>query len=392
MLKTSQLILNTVLLFLVSCSTDKKNSTSVNSGSSKEFEETITFKQDSLLIIDIDEYTPFRTNNLQYIKSKDNQEILIWENRPINALEFYSLESGKIIKRIRLKKEGPQGIGGSLTGFEYISDDSIVVTNGKRYEFYLIDNQGNSYKRYNVYPDNKTDVSVPIVYDYRPVMVSYPYLYIVCKPDKDYNSPGWWNGNFLLKLDILTGEYNYFFKGPEDYYDKVHGAFFSHQSMTINDSGQIIISFPIDSNVAVLELSDEEVSMNYAGSKFFNQIPEWDQPASGESERFYIESNSYREILFDPWRKLYYRFAYRKVDYYDANKMRVNWNYKKPSIIILDKKLNKIGEYTLPEKTYYTRDAFVSPAGLYISINHDENKNADENKLSFQLLKPFYIN
>jgi hypothetical protein len=188
-----------------------------------------------------------------------------------------------------------------------------------------------------------------------------------------------------------TEGYQYILKGPEEYYDKVHGAFFSHHSMTKNNKGQIIISYPIDSEIEVFDLSKNVRERHYAGSQYFHKIPDWSTPDSNEDERFYIESDSYREILFDPWRLLYYRFAYRKVNYYDHQNKRVDWNYKIPSIIILDQDFKKIGECDLSVNTYYTRNTFVGPEGLYISINHNENKNADENKLSFQLFKPTYF-
>jgi hypothetical protein len=158
----------------------------------------------------------------------------------------------------------------------------------------------------------------------------------------------------------------------------------------MNNDSELIISFPIDSEIAVFDLKNSTTEWHYGGSKYFHEIPEWSAPDSNEDERFYIESDSYREVLFDPWKKLYYRFAYRKVNYFDENNMRVNWDYKNPSIVILDEDFRKIGEYDLPENTYYTRNNFVSPEGLYISINHDQNKDADENKISFQLFKPYY--
>ncbi|MFT6966612.1 MAG: hypothetical protein ACJAT1_001832 [Marivirga sp.] len=378
-----------ILLFLVSCTDEKKTIKSVNSGTSEDFEALITLKEATRLEIEIDEFTPFRTYNMQYVNANDTA-ILIWENRPLNALEFYDMASKKLVKRIRLEKSGPLGIEGDLRGFEYISDDSIIVTNGRRYEFYLVNGKGASYKKYAVFPEDEEDISVPIVYDYRPLMVEYPYVYAVCKPDKDYNKPGWWDGDLLLKLNMETEGYQYILKGPEEYYDKVHGAFFSHHSMTKNDKEQIVISYPIDSYLEVFDMEKNTREWHYAGSKYFHDIPDWTMPDSNEDERFYIESNSYREILYDPWRQLYYRFAYRKVDFYDHQNRRVNWDYKIPSIIILNQDFTKIGECDLPKNTYYTRNTFVSPEGLYISINHNENKNADENKLSFQLFKPTY--
>lgn len=219
-------------------------------------------------------------------------------------------------------------------------------------------------------------------------MYSYPNVFAVSKPDKDYNSEGWWDGNLLLKINLQNKEFEYLLNGPEKYFDKIHGAYFSHHSMVMNEDEEIIISYPIDSEIAIFNPENKNLNWYYGGSKHFHEIPDWSKPASGHSEKFYIESDSYREIIYDKWRDVYYRMAYRKVDYVDKNGLRVNWNYKLPSIIILDKDFKKIGEYDLPKNTYYTRNTFVGAKGLYISINHEENLDADENYLSFQLLEP----
>lgn len=375
--------------------------TACNTNSSEKSEDTLdaeshtfknrfTFKKGSIYQIEIDEYTPYRSMNSQLIVDNEDSMILLWENRAINAIEFYDLNQGVLQKRFRLKKDGPKGIGGPLRGFEFISEDSILVTNGKRYEFFLVNSKGEVYRKYNVFPEEEELISVPIVYDYRPIMVSGKNAFIVCKPDRDYSDTGWWDGDLLLKLNLENGDFEYVFQGPKIYYDLIYGAFFSHHSMVMNDDGKIIISYPMDSNIEVFDPASQTRTWYYAGSKYFQQIPDWDQPDSNEDERFYIESNSYREILFDKWRNVYYRFAYQKVDYFDKNNMRVNWNYKIPSIIILDSNFEKIGEYDLSQNTYFTRNTFVAPEGLFISINHAENSLSDEDILQFQLFKPKY--
>ncbi|MGM0579196.1 MAG: DUF4221 family protein [Bacteroidota bacterium] len=375
-------------MILTSCN-NEKNTTEVKKGTPQEYKELFSFQPTKQLKIEIDEFSPYRTFNSQLINEDSNDPILIWENEPLNALEFYSLNDQKLVKRMKIKRRGPNGINGPIRGFEYLAKDSILVSNGRRYEFYLIDEKGLPYEKYEVYPEGSERVSsIPIVYDNKPIMYSFPYVYIASKPDNDYNSEGWWDGNLLLKINLQNKKFEYLLNGPEKYFDKIHGAFFSHNSTVMNEDKEIVISYPIDSDVAIFNPKNQNVEWKYGGSKHFHEIPDWNKPASGQSEKFYIESDSYREIIYDKWRDVYYRFAYRKVDYTDKNGAKVNWNYKFPSIIILDKELKKIGEYDLPKDTYYTRNTFVGEKGLYISINHEENLEADENYLSFQLLEP----
>jgi hypothetical protein len=57
------------------------------------------------------------------------------------------------------------------------------------------------------------------------------------------------------------------------------------------------------------------------------------------------------------------------------------------SIIIIDKNFRKIGELKLPQNKFLVSNAFVAKEGLYISNNHPENPQMQDNKLSFTLFE-----
>ena len=100
----------------------------------------------------------------------------------------------------------------------------------------------------------------------------------------------------------------------------------------------------------------------------------WRQTRSAFSQtlKATCEMASYKNILYDKYRKVYYRFAYPETALEDnLNYMQILHNGKKEfSIIILDEDLNIIGETKFPPFTYVPHICFIREDGLYISASH----------------------
>ena len=93
--------------------------------------------------------------------------------------------------------------------------------------------------------------------------------------------------------------------------------------------------------------------------------------------------------MYDPYREVYYRFAYPKTELDD----KINWmgksvyGRKKFSVIILDKDFQIIGETLFPEAIYNPYASFVSKEGLYISRDYQINYDQSEDFMTFELFK-----
>lgn len=87
-----------------------------------------------------------------------------------------------------------------------------------------------------------------------------------------------------------------------------------------------------------------------AASRYISSATE-EQKDSEAGPRLYLELARYGDLIYDPYRKIYYRFAYPKVDL-DRN---MNWwgkavyGRKKFSVLILDKDFQVIGETLFPK-------------------------------------------
>lgn len=111
MLKLNSLII--IFLILTSCNNEKNNK-EVKKGTPQEYKEVFSFQPTKLVKIKIDEFTPYRTFNSQLIDADTNNPMLVWENAPLNALEFYSLKDENLLKELESKKMGQMELTGRL--------------------------------------------------------------------------------------------------------------------------------------------------------------------------------------------------------------------------------------------------------------------------------------
>ncbi|WP_455633643.1 DUF4221 family protein [Parabacteroides sp.] len=104
------------------------------------------------------------------------------------------------------------------------------------------------------------------------------------------------------------------------------------------------------------------------------------------------EHSSYKDCLYDPYRKVYYRFAYpaSELDTGDSYLEILRNGKKQVSIMILDKDLEILGETLLPEFTYSSNAHFVGKDGLYLSVSHFKRDDYSEDTLRFQRLELVY--
>ena len=135
-----------------------------------------------------------------------------------------------------------------------------------------------------------------------------------------------------------------------------------------------IVSFPAEHDLFVFSENGDMQNKIYAGSDYIDVIASLPKskifPLDAEEKtRFFVESHSYANIVYDPYRDLYYRVAEQKCNYKDA----IGWK-KNISIIILDSQFDKIGETLIGECDYNYRYAmFVNKQGLHIPQGSSEN-------------------
>lgn len=80
----------------------------------------------------------------------------------------------------------------------------------------------------------------------------------------------------------------------------------------------------------------------------------------------------YGNIIYDKYRKMYYRFAFPEIELEkEKDYLNIYHNGRKRfSIIILDKDMNVVGDTLFPEYTYNPFLLFIHKDGLYLSTSH----------------------
>lgn len=141
-------------------------------------------------------------------------------------------------------------------------------------------------------------------------------------------------------------------------------------------------------DVFVTTEDHEQVKRVHVPSKYieaisFNPLPR-DQKKGPKAS---LEVARYGDLVYDPYRKVYYRFAYPAVELADEVDWlgRAVYGRKKCSIIILDEDFSIKGETLLPEEVYNTYVYFINKDGLYISKDYQMNYDQSEDFMTFEL-------
>ncbi len=379
-----------IVFFSISCN-NKNSKVKIIDSDPKEFNDIV-----SLRIVDTINFSVSKKTNVfarhlskEQIKGEDFLGLV---NENTNDLEFYHLADSSKNFNIHFQKEGPNGVN-MLKAFKVISDSTILIGGSFRSELYLSDFEGNIIQRINTVNKERAD-GKPFVQIYstnRPFLIDQArkYAYQFAIVDQDYFSPGLWSGSYFVKVKISEGfEINHVLDFPESISEMVTGGYFSHTSHTMIKDNLIAVSLPFLSRLIIYDPINDTLSYAEAGHSSFGDIALDKNPQPEQDERSYIEGNSYREVAYDPMKGYLYRFAYQGVDYIDGSGKRKTWDNKIPSIVILDKQLQKVGEYELPLNHFYTRMYFMHNGKLYISINHPDN-NPSEDDLIFIGLEPY---
>ena len=379
------------ILSLISCEKQASTSQSLDPNPRK-FDDIITLISADTISIPIGQRTNVFSKYISKarIKGKDYLGLV---NENTNHLEFYALSDDAESFSIKFQQEGPNGVR-TIKAFEVMSDSTLLIGSSWRCELYVTDFSGNVLQRINSMEVEREDKKpfVQLYYTNQPLIYNQTKntTFTFAAGDQDYNSPSLWSGTYFMKFTHGDRpQMEHVLNLPSHLSPLVYSAFFSHTSHLLKGDDQLIVCLPFLNDLLIYNIDSEALTYAAAGHSGHGDILPLDNPSPYHDEQEYLESNSYREIAYDNETGYLYRFAYEGVDYKDLDGVRKNWDNKKPSIIILDKEMNKVGEYHLPVDQFYTRMFFTYQGKLYVSINHPDN-NPSEDELIFVGLRPIH--
>jgi hypothetical protein len=352
-------------------------------------------KESEVLEIDLDSITSNYSFQFSHL-ILNNKEFLSIYNRNQHAILIWDLETKQKKYVVKLNHGGPNGIY-RLSDYYISNIDSIYAVPSYYNEINLLNSQGEIISKFdlkrglpNSQDFDKLDFTgMPwkpmMIIDSKLILGTMPYLSVI-DAKFGFNKIG-------FSYDIKTGVSNAnLYEYSDPYKEQSFGYFHSYPFTNMGIDGKsFIVSFPADENIYQLDTNGKILNKYLAKSDFFTMKIE---PAKEEGqevlEKYYLNNPAFANILSDPYRKVYYRFALQKYDGKEVVPTAFVASFKPLSVIILNEQFEKIGETLLPADKHFILNAFVGKRGLYISNAHPNNPENDENKLSFscyQLVK-----
>jgi len=374
--------LNYTLLFLLVASISCSRSTK-ETGNRYDYDLIISEKK---LEIPIDSLTPFESTCIKGFQEND-RSYLVFLNSNFSKIDFYNLENQSLYKRIHLKNDGPNGVGRRVFGFEVFSMDSIFLSSSNM-NLNLINSDGEVLDKIPYININEGIGLLQITSTYNKNLafkngLVYGYTGLVGDPSGwDQNQLSKWNIEVQIdpstkgiKLLPITYPNDYFQEGIKNW-----------ELSRIYDGKKFIYSFCAD-HYLYSTTDFSTITKTLAKSDYFEKISSMSKNIGiSEYQKYLIENPSYKSLVYDKYREVYYRFCDLATEFNENDNVEKIIKYRpKQSIVILDKDLKKIGEKLLPEKSFKLDNYFIVREGLYISNNTPFNKDMSEDVLSFTL-------
>ena len=370
------------LLLLTACSSKPKTEQAYSLQPTEQYLE-----------YEIDEDTRVPLYHL-YTFEVNGTEYLTFPNRETRTLLIYELLSGKFVKKFSFHAEGPNGIGPRLDNYLMEDFHHIYIPGITHSVIYRTDTTG-IIKDKILFPETEDGLlTIPSYYtnlQHKQLHFINGLLYIPQGINRRIGTDRWVEESpTAVVMDTLTRKLKRFpMLHPQGKISSSdYGNYMGDLSYSMTYDGEnFIYSFFCEDELYKVNPTDASVEKIPAASQYlspitFKRIPD----DFSQTLKATCEMASYKNILYDKYRKVYYRFACPETALEDnLNYMQILHNGKKEfSIIILDEDLNIIGETKFPPFTYVPHICFIREDGLYISASHFMREDYSDDVLRFQ--------
>jgi len=338
----------------------------------------------------------FETNkygHIQYWEEGGNAQ-LIFGNPETNQLKFYDYSNGQLLKTISFPRdlEGPDRfLVGYFQSFFVLNPDSIVSVIDQAKEFILADGKGDILQRIRFEGGEDSWDLYPGIHDF------YPPARVV---NKLYFHQGWGASdkqNLIFEWD-LEAEPSMAISTQMAWPDILDKAWKSsnvyhwkNYPFVYNpDEHAFIFSFNASQDLMITHDFENLICHN-AASKFIKEIPTLDSRLNGDPSKLFADYNQrsfYRSLMYDPYRKHYYRFASIAIRPPLESDENTNRRFAEMSIIVLDKDFNILTEQRFSStKVYLEKTAFINEDGLHMAYLPGESEPDEEEVIIFDLFR-----
>lgn len=333
-------------------------------------------------------------NYSQFVKI-DGVNYLGVLNYERNRIEIYDLNSGILVRKLQIPNEGPEAFG-ELSGFFIENLDSLIVDCFYQRIAGVVDGQGVILKKIPYQMDingRQFRITMPW-FGLRPYKIGNVINFLqVYQADESMGilTEEKRKETFLnVALNTITGVS---ITLPLTYPEEMVGRDITQTTNVMRTEGydgcfvyhfwNLDDLFVTDDHKSFRKIHIEcnyRFSFNEDHYKYIHDI-----------RGAYLNSLSHdmvRDMLYDKYRDCFYIFIMKRDEELDAESdLFLKMKYPDCFILILDKSFHHMGEVFLPDNTYSFQFSFITPDGLYISEDHPNNPEFDEDFMRFRLFK-----
>ncbi|MFN3666786.1 MAG: DUF4221 family protein [Sediminibacterium sp.] len=319
-------------------------------------------------------------SDIFYIQEHNNDYLVINNSYAFTQIDIYEYGKKRFFKRIKLEKEGPNGLGAPPSGLFVKSLDTMFLFFNLGQRLVSIDGEGRIIRNYGSI-HNPFNSSNGHLYPYLEVSALQPLFYangklFFCTYEVE-NKQEYGGAIF----DLNESKLKFPFKLPPQYrngwwagivYDRYYHFYDS-------ETGRYIRSYGNDHNLYISG-SKEDIVVFAKSIYLSNELMPYSKlPGDFAREEINLYKYSalqggYSTIKYDRWREVYYRYVIMPVS---------SDRYQNPSsiwsnmgILILDKNFSYRGEFKIPAR-YSWYQSFVSPKGLCFLDKEAFSKSED---------------
>ena len=303
---------------------------------------------------------------------------------------MYDMENKTLHKRLRFSVEGNNSVG-RIFSFYIHKLDSIFLFQQFSPNIYLTDTSGSVRKKITVQvPEMHTFPFVHLTYFSSPAVLVGEDLVVKTRPADVHNQI---TNDVLSKrhltysINLNNGETELLsHKFPNNYL--VDGYRFFDFSFA-KGLDKWVYSFHSDHDLYYSDARNTSLASVTAKSNYINGFRNFDLSGSREENyRYFASAPNYKSIFYDKFKNVYYRVCYPKIELTSEEEiMKYRFVPKMFSILILDSELNVIGETLFEKEKFLPDNLFITEAGVYLSKNHPDNPDLEEDYLSFALFE-----
>ena len=354
MRKINNLLL--IVILTTACASRVCNTNDMSEGSYRKLNlyltDTLTFPLDSIT----------SSMTLMSQKFKDYYTFLSFSHP--KRIHFYNEVEQKLVYSLHV-----DDLDYNVSGYFIQSLDSIFLFSYENNTITMINSQEKILDRWELPPFGQDYLNAPKVMTGRPLLIKNGKLYSggIGTGEPPVNQ------KIITEIDTDTKKVKTHLEYPYPYNrSNWGGSYFRYVYFTKSLDDNFLISFPA-SHLIYETNNFEELISHYGGSLKIKSINSLNGALSKEKRVAHYQTNySYRSIITDPYRNVYYRIYEEPIEFTES----APW-YKPCGAIVLDENFEYIGEFDLKIENIspsWHYSAFVSQKGLCVQINSDKEE------------------